>query len=468
MTRIMRAGLAVTLLALGNAAIPASHAQYPTNPSNSGAARQPFRMAQSPQSYVPGYPGSLPQLPTDTGAPPARGATEPLGTPATEANRTPSTTPSSPEGSEARPYSSDLAPEPGAGMGTGADTGAGANAAGAGANATDAAMGAGTGGGLSGGGGGLANLSMLGDMQPILRLTQARPFPQPGRPPIPGIPQPGSQNRATVVIPSARQYKIAENQSPQPQDRIYFGFNYFNDLNSTLNRRAGSAVNNISAYRYSLGFEKTLLNQRASIGLRVPINVLTGDSPIRGLTPTSSSVGDLAVILKYALLQDRDTGNVFSVGMLINTPTGTNHLAGAQYIRPMHYTALQPYMGAFYGIGDFYFQGFSAIDVPMSENDVTIIYNDVAVGYYLYRTRDYTRFLTAIAPTFETHVNTPVSHTDFHNLSDPAATPTWVDLTFGVNFAFRRRTLLSIGWVEAVTGPRPFNYEVLAQLNVRF
>ena len=85
-----------------------------------------------------------------------------------------------------------------------------------------------------------------------------------------------------------------------------------------------------------------------------------------------------------------------------------------------------------------------------------------------YRTMRACRLLTAVIPTFEAHVNDPLNHRGAFNFADPAGTADWVDLTSGVTFEFRRRATLAVALVTPVTGPKPFDFEVLAQLNVRF
>jgi hypothetical protein len=324
------------------------------------------------------------------------------------------------------------------------------------------------GGTLSGGGG---FLNMLGDQAPIVRVFQL-PAPPPGipppvQPPVPGRPG-GSSIKSAALLPSVRGFKIAENQSPQPQDRIYYTFNFYDDLNSALNARLGSPITGINVYREILGFEKTFADKQGSIGLRMPIDTLSAGSTIRGLGGTSTAVGDLAIIFKYVLLSNRDTGSLLSGGMLVTAPTGPNQFAGFQNIRSPHNAALQPYLGFIYNVGDLYFHGFSAIDVPTNPNDVTIWYNDVGVGYYLYRAPEPDRLISVIAPTFEVHVNTPLNHRDPFNFRDFAGTPDVVDFTFGINIGLFKRGLLSVGYVDPVTGPRPFNGEVMALLNIRF
>jgi len=48
--------------------------------------------------------------------------------------------------------------------------------------------------------------------------------------------------------------KIAENQSPRPQDRFFYTFDYFSDVNQALNLRLGAPVSNIKVYRSIFGF----------------------------------------------------------------------------------------------------------------------------------------------------------------------------------------------------------------------
>jgi hypothetical protein len=43
-----------------------------------------------------------------------------------------------------------------------------------------------------------------------------------------------------------------------------------------------------------------------------------------------------------------------------------------------------------------------------------------------------------------------------------------VDLTYGVNATFFKQSVITLGMVTPVTGPRPFNYEAILLLNWRF
>jgi len=160
-------------------------------------------------------------------------------------------------------------------------------------------------------------------------------------------------------------------------------------------------------------------------------------------------------------------GYLISGGLSLNLPTGPGGFAGAPFSKSFRNTAIQPFLGYFYSRDNFYLQGFESIDVPTDPNDVVMLYNDVGMGYYLYRNPE-SSFLTAFAPTFEVHVNVPLNHRDFNNVNDPVGTADVVDLTTGGNFQFGRRTVLLLGATTPVTGPRPFSIEAVALLNFYF
>src|SRR5207253_1564285 len=87
---------------------------------------------------------------------------------------------------------------------------------------------------------------MIGDQSPpSLRPAFLTGMPAqaratvPGQPPTPPSPF-AAPSRSSAVIPWARGFKIADNQSPMPQDRVFYSYNYFNNMNQELNRRAGS------------------------------------------------------------------------------------------------------------------------------------------------------------------------------------------------------------------------------------
>jgi hypothetical protein len=177
-------------------------------------------------------------------------------------------------------------------------------------------------------------------------------------------------------------------------------------------------------------------------------------------------VGDLSFFAKYVFLRDRATGSLLTGGLAISTPNGPGSFAGARYLANLHSTSIQPFVGYLWTLDRFYLHGFTAIDTPSTLRQATLVYNDVGIGYFVVRRPDPDYWLTAVAPTFEVHVNTPLTHGNPYNRNDPGGVPDVVDLTYGINFEFSHRSVLTFGMVTPVTGPRPFDYEALILFNV--
>jgi hypothetical protein len=292
---------------------------------------------------------------------------------------------------------------------------------------------------------------MLGDMPPIFGVPRAMATPS------------GSN---VLRLPWVRGYKMADNQSPLPLDRVFTTFYYYNNINvgGALAARAG--ISNVDVYREFFGLEKTFLDRRASLGIRLPLNSITADMTRTGRDVSSTALGDLTVFGKCVLWGDPDRGEVLSLGLAVTPPTGPSGFAGAAFARGRSPTYFQPFLGFLKPFGRLYVQGFSGINVPNDARVVTMFYNDVGVGYYLYRSAREAPVVSAVVPAMEAHVNTPLNHRGgFSAVSDPGATFDTVNLTFGLNAVLGQRTVLSAGFVQSVTGPRPFNHEVILLLN---
>lgn len=270
--------------------------------------------------------------------------------------------------------------------------------------------------------------------------------------------------------------KIAENESPRPLDRLFFSFNYYNNVDRSILSTTASSIHNVQSFRYTFGAEKTFLDGGFSVGLRAPINTLDADGRVnRGRFGTIASpgftdteFGDLSVILKGVLAQNRETGSLISTGLAVTTATGPRHFpsapAGGLLINGQRGTSFQPFLGALWSSGNFFVHGFSAIEIPTTRSDALLLFDDIGVGYYVYRNGEGDRLLTAIVPTFEVHVNDPLRDRGGAKNGGPDI----IDLTAGATFEFSRSAALGVGFVTPVTGPKPFDFEILTHLNVRF
>jgi hypothetical protein len=301
--------------------------------------------------------------------------------------------------------------------------------------------------------------AMIGDITPL--STHALAVNPPGPPSPPGA------RGASPIYPSIRNFKISENQSPRPQDRVFFNFNYYNNVNDTINRRDLSPITQMKAYVYNFGIEKTFHDGLGSVGIRVPLDNLTANSFGNIVsTPTSTSPGNLTVFAKYILAQNVRTGSLVSAYWAITPQTGPGRFAGAPYLFPLNSTYFQTGLGYIYNHNKWYFQGFSGFIFPANPNDVSLIYNDLAIGYFLMRNQDSRAWLTALAPTFELHVNNPLNHRDPFNRFDLAGSPDSVDLTFGLNFGIKNSAVLTAAFVTPVASPKPFDSEAVLMLNI--
>lgn len=258
-------------------------------------------------------------------------------------------------------------------------------------------------------------------------------------------------------------FKIGENESPRPVDRFYVNYNFFSDVNPSLNV-PGMPTTNV--HRQTIGLEKTFMGGNASVGLRLPFLQIDGPQNI-----DRNTLGDLTMIFKYAwineFLVDPDgtirPGNVLSGGLVVTAPTGGAATYSA--LTPeIHPTMLQPWLGGIYVRGNAYLQGFSSLAVPTDDRDTTFFFNSLQVGYLFYRSTD--SILTAVAPIAEVHVTTPLNNRELRRL--PIGAADIVSLTGGTTFCLGSRSALNLGVNVPVTGPRPYVVEAVAQLNIRY
>jgi hypothetical protein len=272
-------------------------------------------------------------------------------------------------------------------------------------------------------------------------------------------------------------FKIADCESPLPQDRVFVTYNYFDRLAgmggftpaSTVNftnpdgsktvvevPAAAALARNANLNRELFGLEKTFLDGDASVELRVPIFQTTSSDSLNG-----EDFGDLTVVLKYAPYRDPRSGNCLSAGLAVTVPTGPGI---PTFDGTIHDVLFQPFVGGSWSEGDLFVQGFSAAVIPTDSRDVTLLFNDVSIGYSLYRgCRD--RCLTYVAPALEAHVTTPLDH---RASSSTIVASDIVDLTPVLYIGLGERLLLSGGVSFPVTGAQAFNCEALVQVNFRF
>jgi hypothetical protein len=246
-------------------------------------------------------------------------------------------------------------------------------------------------------------------------------------------------------------FKIEENESPRPMDRVYFNYNYYSGVDT------GSQKVNVQ--RETIGFEKTFLDGNASIGVRLPF--------FQNLD-AKDDTGDVTLIGKYAFYNDRKTGDVISAGVAVTPPTG-NFTMGFDFtqLEQIHSTIVQPFVGGQWALGGggLFVQGFSSLAIPTDDRDATFWFNSIALGYFMYRGGATNQVITGVIPTVELHLNTPTNHQDD---GAPVKLDTIFDVTAGVHIEIYHNALLGFAIGTPLTGPKPYDAEGIANFNLRF
>ena len=261
-----------------------------------------------------------------------------------------------------------------------------------------------------------------------------------------------------VRLPLAARYSgilITDNDNPRPQDRVYAGFNFYDNIGSSLNPGLGP----VDLQRQMAGFEKTFLNGDASFGMRLPFVQIYGPAGVGG----THDVGDLSLIWKYAWWNDRETGDLISSGLVLTTPTGSGNAILFDGSKAPHSLLFQPWAGFVRTADRAYLQGVTSLIVPTDSRDPTLWNNSLGVGYYLYRAPAQS-LLSAVVPTAEVHVRTPLSG---RNPCGVAYLQDQVNVTGGVHFRFSRAVLSAAACVPVV-GPRPWSLEAMSFFNLYF
>ncbi len=176
-----------------------------------------------------------------------------------------------------------------------------------------------------------------------------------------------------------------------------------------------------------------------------------------------------SAILKALLWEDRVTGSLISAGATLSFPT-----ASSNAINPGMSTIAyaQPFVGYIANLNNFYVQGFSSITLPIASPQSIVMFNDIGIGYFAYRSNSGQSFLQSVAPTLELHVLTPLTqanpNVNLFGVFDTLKLYNTVDLTLGTTFQFSNRTTLGVGMSAPLTAPKPFDLEGIVQLNYLF
>jgi len=305
----------------------------------------------------------------------------------------------------------------------------------------------------------------------------------------------GISEASVGLAGGSRRFKIAEDESPIPTDRVIFDYNHFQnplvDINGT--------TRNLD--RFTFGLEKTFGDGLWSLEFRVPFatDYNSTQSTVGG--PLSATeFGDMALVARRALISREHFVLAAGLGMVF--PTGPDwkitDATGTVVNVWNEAVHLDPFVGAAWCPGDrLFFLFFAQLDFDTHGDTVlarsmggtldkvdvfheqNLVMLDFNMGYWLYRNPCACR-LTGIAPIVEVHYTSTLQDMDSVTVAYPYPYPFTIgpptgttgrrdilDLTAGIHFQIGSCSTFRVAAVVPLTTGenREFDCEVLAQFN---
>lgn len=330
--------------------------------------------------------------------------------------------------------------------------------------------------------------NMIGDFFGTAGITMTGPFG------TGSIPLPGNQ---------VSRYKMAEQTSPIPMDRIYFDYSFFKNVPITT---PGDDVN-----CYTPGFEKTFCGGLMSVEVRAPAaSTLDNDMFFsngaidNSLTARhTGQFGNMGVSFKTMLLRRQKF--ILSGGLETILPTARdNQVFNTTGLFPTSPTMtienqavhLLPFLGAVWTPNDRWFvTSYVQVDVDVSGDavfgnttgstsaptldfvgryhDTTFLYADVAFGYWARHIHDRSQAWTGLAYICEFHLNQSLEaqQTIVNGpfvVGGDVPNVTLVNLTVGADIELYSLTNLTIGYCTPITSDRQFDGQLRMMVNRRF
>jgi hypothetical protein len=146
-------------------------------------------------------------------------------------------------------------------------------------------------------------------------------------------------------------FKITENDTPRPTTRFYTSYYYYDQVSKGV---GGPNTPRIQVHQEVFGYEQAFLDNRFSIGARLPYNQI--------LSPrffNDTSLADLTLITKGVIWENRDTGSLLSGGLVVTLPTADTPFPSTITGQDIHSTLLQPFVGYILMGQDLFLQGFT-------------------------------------------------------------------------------------------------------------
>lgn len=244
-------------------------------------------------------------------------------------------------------------------------------------------------------------------------------------------------NGATVAVAGGdRILKFADNNSPLPQDRLFFNFHHFNNSVTDVIGRDQDTD------RITFGLERTFLSGGASVEFRVPFEAsLDADQQTGNLDTMGTEFGNLALALKALAYESQWCSVAGGLGMIFPTADDAviydgNGDAAVTFENQSYF--LQPFVGLYCRPNSRLFAQFVTqvnFDVTGSRvtlhnpsffgdsgsdrvYEQTLLFMDYSVGYWLFRSKHHADWVTGFAPMIELHYTTTTEDLDLPRIGE--------------------------------------------------
>jgi hypothetical protein len=240
-------------------------------------------------------------------------------------------------------------------------------------------------------------------------------------------------NGATVTTAGGdRRFKYADNNSPFPQDRVFFNYHHFH------NALVGPTGADRDLDRFTFGLEKTILSDNTSIEVRTPFAAaLAADTVVGVGDDREAEFGNVSIALKQILYRNACTA--ISAGLGIVFPTGDDNTVTNDDVLQITFENesyhLQPFIAMYNAPTERWFNLFfmqwdfdatgsdvilpassfltnSSFDEVSTLQDQTLWYIDYTWGYWIHRNRR-AQCLTGVATLVELHYSTTLQDQDY-------------------------------------------------------
>lgn len=275
--------------------------------------------------------------------------------------------------------------------------------------------------------------------------------------------------------------KIAENNSPEPRARIFWNYNFYNDVFGGI-----GDVN-----RNSVGMEQPLGDGMTSFEVRLPFaGTLDVDQVAGGPVARNTQFGDVTLIGKVLLTEADDYLVSAGLGLTIPTAEGSRVFTntGTKIMNLDHQAVrILPFLACMHAYeSGWYWQSFLQLDIAASGDPLaldvtgtnltrvgvlqepTLMFLDVGIGHWLMGGP--AQGGPGVAATAELHYASTLQDADSINTNGLLITSAvnrydLLNATLGFNIALNERVAIRPAMVIPLHDDQ-FDYEAMVQMNV--